>query len=55
MEYELIGGSNTVCTENTDKRLESQLKIIELHRIITKVHKTYVSPTPTFQTLSFFF
>ena len=39
MEYELIGGSNTVRTENTDKRLESQLKIIELHRIITKVHK----------------
>ena len=31
--------SNTVCAENTQKRLESQLKIIKLHKIITKVYK----------------
>ena len=32
--------SNTVCAENTKKRLESQLKTMKLHRTITKVHKT---------------
>ena len=31
--------SNALCVENTDKRLESQLKTIKLHRIKIKVHK----------------
>ena len=34
-----VGSSNTVCAEITKKRLESQLKTIKLHRIITKVRK----------------
>ena len=34
-----MGSSNKACAENTEKRVELQLKTIKLHRIITKVHK----------------
>ena len=43
---------NTACAENTEKRVKSQVK---RHSIITKVHKSYFSPTLKFRPLPFFF
>ena len=50
-----MGGSNTVCAETTEKRIESQLKSIKLHRIIIKVYKIICFTHTKFHQLSFFF
>ena len=50
-----MGSSNTVCAKNTEKKLESQLKTIKLHRIITKVHKTICFTRTKISTPALFF
>ena len=43
---------NTACAENTEKRLESKVK---LHRIITEVHKIMFQPHQNLDSCHFFF
>ena len=56
MEYELSGKFKyTVCAENTTKkRLESQLKTMNFHRIIKIVHKTMFHPHQNFNPYHYF-